>query len=248
VPPALLYHDVVGEGAPQGSGFPGPGAARYKLTRQAFCAHLDALAALPTPGVLTFDDGGCSAFAPVAGLLEERGWRGHFFVATDYLGRPGFLTPAQVRELHKREHVIGTHSCSHPEWMSRCGHGELVGEWRRSREVLSELLGEEVTAGSVPGGFYSRSVARAAAEAGLKVLFTSEPTTRVREVDGCQVVGRYSIYRGTTGARAAALASGRLLPRLGQALSWNLRKLAKAAGGRLYLRLREAALRRAYGG
>jgi peptidoglycan/xylan/chitin deacetylase (PgdA/CDA1 family) len=247
MPFALLYHDVAPAGQDDASGFPGAGAARYKLTPAAFAAHLDAVAAAAPAPLLTFDDGGASAYDPVAGLLEAKGWRGHFFVPTDYVGRPGFLTAAQVRELRRRGHALGSHSCSHPERMSRCPRRRLVEEWRRSAAALADLLGEPVTSASVPGGFYSRAVAEAAAEAGLTLLFNSEPTTRARQVGVCRVLGRYTVYRGMSAEDAAALAGGRLGPRLRQALLWNVKKVAKAVGGRAYLRLRRGLLRRAYG-
>ncbi len=253
MPLALLYHDVVPAGQDDVSGFPGAGAARYKLAPAELAAHLDAIraAVAPAPGkvplLLTFDDGGASAYDPIAGLLEARGWRGHFFITTDCVGRPGFVTPAQLRELRDRGHVLGSHSCSHPERFSSCSREQLVDEWRRSRAVLADVLGEAVTSGSVPGGFYSRAVAEAASEAGLTLLFTSEPTTRRRTVAGCEIAGRYTVYRGMSARAAAALASGRVLPRLRQAVLWNAKKVAKAVGGRAYLRLRHVLLRRAYG-
>jgi peptidoglycan/xylan/chitin deacetylase (PgdA/CDA1 family) len=259
----LLYHDVTPRGDDDSSGFPGAGAARYKLTLEEFAEHLAAiaraapgttlraeeLAARPEAGLLlTFDDGGASALAPTADLLEEHGWRGHFFMTTDYVGAPGFLNAAQLRELHARGHVIGSHSCSHPARMALCGREQLLREWRQSREVLADVLGAPVTVASVPGGYYTRAVAEAAAEAGIRVLFNSEPTTRLATVGGCLVVGRYTVYRGTSARAAAALAAGRRLPRWRQAFWWNVKKAAKAVGGRTYLALRERLLRRAYVG
>ena len=197
--------------------------------------------------LLTFDDGGTSALAPTADLLEKHGWRGHFFMTTDYVGTPGFLSAAQLRDLHARGHVIGSHSCSHPARMALCSREQLLREWRQSREVLAEILGVPVTVASVPGGYYSRAVAEAANEAGIRVLFNSEPTTRLAMVGDCLVVGRYTVYRGMSARAAAALAAGRRLPRWRQAFWWNVKKAAKAVGGRTYLALRERLLRRAYG-
>jgi peptidoglycan/xylan/chitin deacetylase (PgdA/CDA1 family) len=247
---ALLYHDVVGEEGWDASGFPGPVPAAYKLERPVFERHVAAVSAVaarhgtvrelvegapgPPPVLLTFDDGGISAQSCVADLLERAGWRGHFLITTDYLGTPGFVTRAHVRELAARGHVIGTHSCSHPNPMSRCSWDRLVGEWTRSAGVLADVLGEPVRVASVPGGAFSRRVAAAAAAAGLTALFTSEPTTRCRIVDGCLVVGRYVLRRGDAAEVAAALASGALVARLRQFCLWNLKKAAKAVGGDLY--------------
>ena len=125
---AIMYHDVVENGDFESSGFPGEGAHVYKLRREDFERHLDAIAAATAavstvrmlegrPVLLTFDDGGVSFHHPIADLLERRGWRGHFFITTDRIGMPGFLTEAQLRELHRRGHIIGSHSCSHPTRM-----------------------------------------------------------------------------------------------------------------------------------
>src|SRR4051794_15749294 len=89
----LMYHDIAAASMVDAVGMTGPLAARYKLDPPAFDAHLAAIAetgrrvgvtVVDGSGVevvLTFDDGGASAMH-AADLLEERGWRGHFFVTT----------------------------------------------------------------------------------------------------------------------------------------------------------------------
>lgn len=251
---ALEYHDVVVGADWNASGFPGPGPATYKLERRAFERHVAAVSAVarrrgtvadlvqdgdgPPPVLLTFDDGGASAHRYIADLLEQAGWRGHFLITTDYLDTPGFVTGAQVRELAARGHIIGTHSCSHPLRMSSCSRDRLIDEWSRSAAVLSDVLGQPVRVASVPGGAFSRSVAAAAAAAGITALFSSEPTVRCRRLEGCLVIGRFSMRRGTPARAAAAVAAGRILPRLRQWCFWNCKKAAKALGGDAYLALR----------
>jgi peptidoglycan/xylan/chitin deacetylase (PgdA/CDA1 family) len=256
---SLMYHDVVDGSEHQSSGFPWPDAAIYKLDRGQFAAHLNTIAGavdhypttafdLPsypaegTPLMLTFDDGGASAYTSIANGLEEKGWRGHFFVTTDFIDTPAFLSSDQIRDLHARGHVIGTHSCSHPTRMSHCGWDQMRREWSESVARLSDILSERVTVASVPGGHYSRKVAQAAARAGVEILFTSEPTARCHFVDRCLVLGRYTIHQGTPPALAAAIASGRLAPRLRQLLFWNAKKMTKAVGGEYYLRVRKSLL------
>jgi peptidoglycan/xylan/chitin deacetylase (PgdA/CDA1 family) len=197
--------------------------------------------------LLTFDDGGVTAYDPIADILEANGWRGHFFITVNYIDSPSFVSAEQIRALHRRGHIIGSHSCSHPERMSSCPLDQLVSEWCKSRDVLSEIVGDAITAASVPGGFYSRAVGQAAAQAGFKVLFNSEPTLRSHTVDGCLVLGRYTVYRGMSAEKAAALVARRVLPRFQQAFLWNARKVSKAICGRLYLRLRKQLLTLAYG-
>ncbi|MBV9506714.1 MAG: polysaccharide deacetylase family protein [Acidobacteriia bacterium] len=244
-PLAIMYHDIVEEGNLAASGFSGAGADIYKLDRRDFAKHLEALRAVGNTELrLTFDDGGVSAYTVVAGMLEQFGWRGYFFITTDRIGQPGFLSPQQIRELNERGHKIGSHSCSHPARMSHVPWEKLLSEWELSTGRLAAIVGRPVKLASVPGGYYTRRVAEAAAQSGIETLFTSEPTARVRVVNGCQVLGRYVIRRGMGPEWPAGLAAGKLLPRFRQALLWKIKSAAKGAGGDLYLRTREAILKK----
>ena len=244
---AVMYHDVVENGNYSASGFPGPGADRYKLDRLEFERHLRAIheAIGNQPVLLTFDDGGVSAHERIAGMLEQFGWRGHFFITTGWVGKAGFLSAAQIQDLDRRGHVVGSHSKSHPVRMSRIPWDRMVSEWRESLEQLAKIVGHPVECASVPGGYYSRKVALAAAQAGIRTLFTSEPTARVQLVDGCQVRGRYVVQQGMGPEWSAGFAAGRTLPRFRQALLWKTKRVAKLVSGGLYLRAREAIVKKA---
>ncbi|HZT75640.1 MAG TPA: polysaccharide deacetylase family protein [Vicinamibacterales bacterium] len=233
-----MYHDVV-DGDADRSGFPGRDAALYKVTSDAFEEHLRALCETTTPHpALTFDDGGVSAMQAAA-MLERHGLAGHFFVTTNFIGTPGFLDAEQIRALHARGHVVGSHSCSHPLRMGHCSWAQLLDEWTRSRTALEGILGCEVRCASVPGGDFAPSVAEAAARAGLTDLFTSEPTATVRHAFGVQLHGRFTIQRWTTAETVRGLAAGDWLPRARQAVVWNAKKLTKQIGGAGYLRIRK---------
>ncbi len=249
----LMYHDVATAAERESVGFAGALAARYKLEPATFEAHLDAVAATGlrvgpgAPGAaapdvaLTFDDGGESAVV-AADLLERRGWRGQFFVTSSRIDTRGFLTAAQVRELAARGHAIGSHSHSHPTYMGRLGEAELAEEWRRSRDVLGDVLGSPPRTASIPGGYLSRAVVATAAAAGYELLFTSEPTTRVLE-QGLTVRGRYTIWASTPARTAAAYASGSALACGRLWLEWNAKKLAKRVSPGVYQALRHVRAR-----
>ena len=94
----LMYHNVVDDAG--NVGFRHSAAASYQVGIGAFQAHLAAVAQgplcpvtvlecadglLPACLLLTFDDGESSALA-AAEMLEERGWRGHFFITTGLIG------------------------------------------------------------------------------------------------------------------------------------------------------------------
>jgi len=252
---SLLFHDVIQSQKSESSGFSGPAARRYKLEKAAFLLQLAELhKAVPyqpitdpdsvgptqprDPFMLTFDDGGISAHTHVSSALDQYGWKAHFFVVTDWIGRPGFLNAGQIRDLRKRGHTIGTHSRSHPEKLWSMKPSEIHDEWAQSIARLSDILGEPVVSASVPGGYYSKTVAEMAAIAGVEVLFTSEPVRFSWKVRNCMVIGRYLVHSGLDPRAGVALVRRQRLPALKAYLSWNTRKIVKTVCGNLYSRAR----------
>ena len=255
----LEYHDVVEPHAFEASGFSGASANSYKVTIDAFRAHLAAVAAagcpvlndvrgLPNeapravPVLFSFDDGGSSSLRS-AELLEARGWRGHYFIATSCIGTPGFLTAAELRELHGRGHVVGSHSHSHPLQMGRMTPAIVHDEWARSVAILEDVLGAPADVASVPGGYYRPFLAEAASACGVRWLLSSEPVRRVHRVADAYVLGRYTIRRADRAAHVRSLTASPSLARALQWTMWNAKKVAKRVGGDAYLRLRAAIFR-----
>jgi peptidoglycan/xylan/chitin deacetylase (PgdA/CDA1 family) len=252
----LLYHDITHGGKFEISGFQSPDANIYKLSQEEFERHLAAIkkrATMPMTLVddapadslmITFDDGGKSAILCTAEMLEQHGWRGHFFITTDFIGSPAFMTAADLRQLRSRGHAIGSHSCSHPPRMNLCSTTQLDREWRESIRKLEDILSEAVTMASIPGGYYGDNVVEAARQAGVKNVFTSEPVRKVKDRSGCRVLGRFSIQQGVSSQRAAALAAGEFWPHFEQRAFWEMKKLAKKAGGSAWLEIRRRILAR----
>jgi len=187
-----------------------------------------------TPFAITVDDGGESYYTTVAERLERRGWRGHCLVTTDFIGGRGFLSRTQIRALAERGHVIGSHSASHPARFNTLPFHRIATEWARSRAALEDIIGQRVDVASVPGGSYSPVVARAACEAGIRVVFTSEPITRVAASSGCVLVGRFTIRRGDANDLARRLVSASSGARARAWTSWNAKGLVRPLLGPSY--------------
>ena len=254
---SLLFHDVYARD-PAESGFKSAAAARYKLSVPGFDAQLagvrrarrdrpilcDAIMRVAestspdaVPFLITVDDGGVSYYQCVAEQLARYGWRGHCFVSTNFIDDPGFLSRAQIRELDRHGHLVGSHSASHPTRFSTLSFDQMVSEWSRSRRVLEDILGHTVDVASVPGGYFSAVVARAAVEAGIRTLFTSEPVTAVDERNGCTLIGRFTIRRGDPNDTAQRLVSGTSWARAAAWASWNAKGLVKPLLGPSYARI-----------
>jgi peptidoglycan/xylan/chitin deacetylase (PgdA/CDA1 family) len=240
----LLYHDVVND--PKASGFSGKDADLYKIDVECFAGHLKALLkspptvscprdlSSPRPDrtiILSFDDGGASAYTTIAPMLEEHGIRGVFFVVTDRIGAPGFLTKEQILHLHQQGHVIGSHSHTHPMRFASMGSHRILQEWSTSREILEKITGAPVLTASVPGGFYSAEVARLAEQAGYQILYNSEPRETSHYMGKILVMGRFIIQRHTPARDVVDLAFGHGFLRLRQVVFWNFKKILKAVGG-----------------
>lgn len=216
---AFMYHEVTDD--PTTSGPQRPGARPYTLSTSAFREHLDAIAAsglvprlvdsAASDGprlLLTFDDGGRSALY-AAEALCERGWRGHFFIVTGWIGRREFLDPPAIREIRALGHRIGSHSHTHPDIFRDLTREQMLTQWRRSRDMLADLLGEPCELASVPGGDSSSMVFTTADEVGFRWLFTSEPWRHPRLAGACRVLGRLVIKTSVTPAMLAAYLDGR---------------------------------------
>jgi peptidoglycan/xylan/chitin deacetylase (PgdA/CDA1 family) len=251
----LLYHDVIEGEHHQQSGFPDPAAARYKLDRAAFVEHLHAIdevlqsrpitieqlpqiSTQPTPFTIGFDDGGVSSATIIAEELGRFNWKGHFFITTDWIGKPGFVSEMQIRALDAAGHRIGSHTCSHPNPMAACSPTQLLDEWKRSIARLGDILGHPVEVASIPGGAYGKNVARTAAQAGIRWLFTSEPVRTSWQIDGCTMLGRYGIECEDSPRKAAAFASEDWKACAEEWAIWNTKKTIKRLAGPLFYKLR----------
>lgn len=257
----LMYHDVITNGNFDESGFLGVGADRYKYTIKEFELHLKTISnSIKTnpitafnlleskfktpPYMITFDDGGISSFTIIADMLDKLNWKGHFFISTDYINSKGFMNESQIIELHKRGHIIGAHSCSHPKNISLLSDEEMIREWRGSIDKLSSILNKPIEIASIPGGYYSKKVAKTAAECGIKILMTSEPQRKIRQVNDMIIIGRYTMYNYKQPEFAQNVVENKFKPLMKEYLYWNAKKVGKKILGESFSKVREKILSR----
>jgi peptidoglycan/xylan/chitin deacetylase (PgdA/CDA1 family) len=166
----LMYHDVRHEAV-----------ISYDVSLSTFAAHLNVIleqkhAAKPDigPVELSFDDGLASHHELVLPELISRGLEATFFVAPGLIGKQGFMTWAQVRNLVSHGMTIGSHSLTHGN-LALLSPADVRRELQRSKEVLEDELGIPVCDLALPGGFLPAHVRRQAANAGYASVFTSSP-------------------------------------------------------------------------
>jgi peptidoglycan/xylan/chitin deacetylase (PgdA/CDA1 family) len=151
------------------------GEDRYWLAPGFFESILDRVMGRPDV-FITFDDSNSSDFLIALPALVRRQMRASFFVVSERMGLPGFLSPEQVRELAGAGMTIGSHGTQHRLW-PRLGAGELDQELKASRRSLEEVAGRTVDQAACPYGGYNRRVLRAARAAGYGKIHTSDQGT-----------------------------------------------------------------------
>lgn len=193
-----MYHDVYDRN-PLESGFCRERDLPYKMNSEKFEEqvrniedHLKHCHRTKESVIFSFDDGGISFYKIIAPVLEKYGFKGRFFISTNFIGQDTFLTAEQIIDLSKRGHIIGSHAHTH-EHLYTLTDKQAYIEWKTSIEILSNLIGKKVEYASIPNGDVSKEGLKILNLLGIKYIYTSEPTTSTRSYKNSCVIGRYVV-------------------------------------------------------
>jgi peptidoglycan/xylan/chitin deacetylase (PgdA/CDA1 family) len=249
----LMYHELEEPGRPLCQAE--PGYVRYVLRSSKFRAQMDfikhqgwggvsvsqALNHQPGNIAITFDDGCETDLGCAAPILQEFGFGATFYITTGFLGKPGYLSESQLRELCGLGFEIGCHSMTHAYLTDLDGDG-LHREVAEAKSQLEQIIGRPVEHFSCPGGRYNQWVSQVARSAGYRTVATSRMQANSASSDRF-ALGRVAVMRSTSLAEFAELCSGRGFKR--RNLLVRLREGSRRLlGNAFYDRLRDAVLRR----
>jgi peptidoglycan/xylan/chitin deacetylase (PgdA/CDA1 family) len=182
--------------------FHGIGAPRHELPpterrvwidRVQFEALLDY--AKPRPDVeLTFDDSNESDYSIALPALQQRGMHAQFFVVAERVGRPGYLSRAQVTALLAAGMKIGSHGLRHRPWAG-LDDGGLQEELVVARDRLEQWTGIKIDKAACPFGSYNRRVIQTLRGARYKCIYTSDGGPAQA---GALVLPRNTVYNAWT--------------------------------------------------
>lgn len=152
------------------------GEGRYFVARDVYRTLIGTLAALEkTAGVtahVTFDDGNLSDYETGFPALQEHGRKGSFFVLAGRIGKHGYLSAAQIRELADAGMEIGSHGHDHVDWR-RLDEAGRRREFSDARKRIEDTAGRAVTSAAVPFGRFDRFVLAHLKQEGYSRVFTS---------------------------------------------------------------------------
>lgn len=122
---------------------------------------------------LTFDDGYADAYTDALPVLKRYGLIATFYIATNFIGQPGYMTWEQVAELRDAGMEIGAHTVSHPDLTTL--DWETAGfEIAQSKAELDQRLGINVISFCYPTGLYNAGIEEQVRAAG----YLNATTTR----------------------------------------------------------------------
>ena len=123
---------------------------------------------------ITFDDGNESDYSIALPILKKYGLMAIFFLTVGRVSSHGYLNWRQVTDLNTNGMSIQSHGLTH-SFLSDLKNGDLRRELLESKEEIQLKLGKEVKYLSLPGGFGSPIVLKAARDSGYRGVCTSRP-------------------------------------------------------------------------
>jgi peptidoglycan/xylan/chitin deacetylase (PgdA/CDA1 family) len=210
------------------------------VSRKRLAAHLDLLASLARSLVwareaasparagsiaVTFDDGYETVHTIALPEMAARGMVGTVFPVVGSIGgtnswdvrlslaRARHLDWRELRDLCRQGFEIGSHTLSHRD-LTRLGQDDLARELAGSKHLLEDRLGAEVVSIAYPFGKATARVVEAAARAGYRFGFGSDPVGPACDGPPEMRLGRMSVYgidgRSSLLAKLGVGAGGRL--------------------------------------
>jgi peptidoglycan/xylan/chitin deacetylase (PgdA/CDA1 family) len=188
---------------------------------------------------ITFDDGSETDLITAAPILKENEWLATFYVTAGFVGNAGYMSSAQLRELHALGFEIGCHSMTHA-YLDDLDPLALRREVIDAGRKLEDMIGAKIEHFSCPGGRYDHRPLQLVRETAYRSLATSQSHANFPATNP-YLLGRVAIMRDTSDATFSRVCSGAGLwkTRMTESARGAARKLL---GNSLYDRLRARLL------
>ncbi|MGN6490951.1 MAG: polysaccharide deacetylase family protein [Agriterribacter sp.] len=180
--PVLCYHNVLSKVAVEGdlwidsAGFDSQirslkDSGYATILPEDLYRHTTLNEPLPAkPVIITFDDSHSGQATIAALILQRYGFRAVFFIMTVTIGKPGYLSVAQIRELSRAGHCIASHSYDHPLVTTVSGTA-LHWQFYQSKKTLESVTGKEVLYAAYPYGVWNQQTVDTLKNLGYRAAF-----------------------------------------------------------------------------
>jgi len=145
---------------------------------------------------VTFDDGCETDLLSAAPILQQFGFDATFYITVGFLGKPGYLSEAQIRNLSTLGFEIGCHSLTHP-YLTDLDDPLLHDETAGAKDRVEQITGASVEHFSCPGGRWDRRVIAAVKAAKFRTMATSRTGVNFAGTDPFRLT-RVAVLSGTS--------------------------------------------------
>lgn len=129
----------------------------HAITPDEYYAYLAAGKPLPSkPVMITFDDTSEEHYTIAFPELEKYGFKGAFFIMTVSIGRPGYMSKEQIKELSDKGHVIASHTYDHQNVRKYEGE-DYDKQMVKPKEKLESIIGKKVDYFAFPFGEWKQA-------------------------------------------------------------------------------------------
>ncbi|HMG67999.1 MAG TPA: polysaccharide deacetylase family protein, partial [Chitinophagaceae bacterium] len=122
------------------------------------------------PIMITYDDTRAEQFTIASEEMAKFGFKGVFFIMTVSLGRPGYMTKDQVRQLADNGNIIGSHTWDHSNVKKYLAQ-DWIKQVERPSEQLEKITGKPIKYFAYPFGLWNREAIQQLKERGFKAAF-----------------------------------------------------------------------------
>lgn len=179
--------------------------------------------------IISFDDGNQTDYTIAFPLLKKFGFKGTFFLTSDFIEKTGHLSKSQILQMSEEEMEFGSHGKTH-RFLSSLDEKELKKELEESKTVLGGLIRRKINLLSLPGGYHSSEIRKIARETGFKGICTSRFDWNTNAADPFEL-RRISLRYSDTLSYFISLINLNAQVYFKKRLKWSLLNLLKAVMG-----------------
>ena len=122
------------------------------------------------PVMITFDDTRLDQFTAALPELNKYGFKGAFFIMTVALGRPGYMSKEQVKQLSDEGHVIGSHTWDHHS-VKKYVATDWATQIEKPSKQLESIIGKPVEYFAYPFGLWNKEAIKNLKQYHFKSVF-----------------------------------------------------------------------------
>ncbi len=154
----------------------------------------------PKPIMLTFDDNDLDQYTAAVPEMKKYGFKGVFFIMTVTIGRPRYMSKAQIKELSDSGHVIASHTWDHHR-VDRYQGDDWITQIEKPKKALETITGKPVKYFAYPFGLWNKAAIPELKKHGFTAAFAlaekrddQDPLFTIRRIIGSGYWSPHSLH------------------------------------------------------